>query len=108
MALDIINNIVEAESKAEEIIKNAGIEAASIKAQAEKKGVQIVADVVKESKERLNSAADAAVKESREAVNEILNQAEIDCGKIKGDAYRRKDETVKAVIGKVVGTYGNS
>ena len=37
MALDIIKNIVEAEAKADEMIKNAEAEAASLKAEAEKK-----------------------------------------------------------------------
>ena len=38
MALDIIKNIVEAEAKADEMVKNAEAEAASLKAEAEKKG----------------------------------------------------------------------
>ena len=37
MALDIIKDIVDAEARAEEMIKNAEAEAASLKAEAEKK-----------------------------------------------------------------------
>ena len=37
MALDIIKDIVEAETKADEMIKNAEVEAASLKAEAEKR-----------------------------------------------------------------------
>ena len=39
MALDIIKDIVDAEARAEEMIKNAEAEAASLKAEAEKKAL---------------------------------------------------------------------
>ena len=106
MALDIIKNIVEAEAKADEMIKNAEAEAASLK--AEKKGETILAEARLKLKAELNSAADTAVKESENAVAEIARQAEIDCGKVREAASLKKEEAVQAVIRKVVGTDGNS
>ena len=41
MALDIIKDIVEAEARADEMIKNAEAQAASLKSEAEKKGKKI-------------------------------------------------------------------
>ena len=99
MALDIIKNIVKAEAKAEEMVKNA---------EAEKKGETILAEARLKLKAELNSAADTAVKESENAVAEIARQAEIDCGKVREAASLKKEEAVQAVIRKVVGTDGNS
>lgn len=108
MALDIIKDIVEAEAKAEEMIKNAEAEAASLKAEAEKRSAAILAEARQKSKAELNAAADVAVGESRNAVAEIARQAELDCRKVKEAASLKKEEAIKAVIGKVVGTNGNS
>ena len=49
-----------------------------------------------------------AVSESSGAVAEIAEQAELDCRKVKEKASLKKEEAVKAVIGKVVGINGNS
>ena len=53
MALDIIKDIVEAEAKADEMIKNAEADAASLKSEAEKKGEAIIADALAASREAL-------------------------------------------------------
>jgi len=90
------------------MIKNAEAEAASLKAEAEKKGAAIIAEVRQKSKAELNAAADVAVSESSGAVAEIAEQAELDCRKVKEKASLKKEEAVKAVIGKVVGINGNS
>lgn len=108
MALDIIKDIVEAEAKADEMIKNAEAEAASLKAEAEKKGAAIIAEAKLKAKADLNEVTNVAVDESVDAVAKIAEQAELDCRNVKDAATLKKEEAVKAVIGKVVGTNGNS
>ena len=108
MALDIIKDIVEAEARADDMIKNAEADAASLKSEAEKKGEAIIADALQRSKTSLNEAAAAAVEESKAKTEEIAKQAELDCRKIKESAALKKEQAVNAVIGKVVGTNGNS
>ncbi len=48
-----------------------------------------------------------AVEESRKAIQQILQEADESCAKIAEQASQKKEEAVKAVIGKVVGTYGS-
>lgn len=108
MALDIIKDIVEAEAKADEMIKNAEADAASLKSEAEKKGEAIIADALAASREALKAVASTAEDASKDKADEIAKQAELDCRKIKESAALKKEEAVNAVIGKVVGTNGNS
>ena len=90
------------------MIKNAEVEAASLKAEAEKKGETILAEARLKLKAELNSAADTAVRESESAVAAISRQAELDCGKVREAASLKKEEAIQAVMRKVVGTDGNS
>lgn len=108
MALDIIKDIVEAEAKADDMIRNAEADAASLKSEAEKKGEAIIAEALQKSKAALNAVASAAIEESKDKANEIAGQAELDCRKVKESADAKKEEAINAVIGKVVGTNGNS
>ena len=52
-------------------------------------------------------AVEAAVEESREAILKITEEAEKTCSAIREQAALKKEEAVKAVIGKVVGEYGS-
>ena len=54
MALDIIKDIVEAEARADEMIKNAEAQAASLKSEADNKGLEIIAEAMIISKADLN------------------------------------------------------
>ena len=108
MALDIIKDIVNAEDKADEMIKNAEADAASLKSEAERKGEEIIAEARQKSKTALNDVSKAVIEESRDKAEEIARQAELDCKKVKESAAARMEQAVNAVIGKVVGTNGNS
>ena len=50
---------------------------------------------------------DLRVRKSRKAIQQILQEADESCAKIAEQASQKKEEAVKAVIGKVVGTYGS-
>ena len=56
----------------------------------------------------MNDVSKAAIEESRDKAEEIARQAELDCKKVKESAAARMEQAVNAVIGKVVGTNGNS
>ena len=108
MALDIIKDIVEAEARAEEMIKLAEVEATSLKTQAEQKGEVILSDSKQKFKEELSMVAKQSIKESEEAVNDIRMKVQIDCDKIKESASLKKDEAIEAIIRRVVRYNGNS
>ena len=88
MALDIIKDIVDAEARAEEMIKNAEAEAASLKAGQKKKALLYLPRQSRKARKSLNAAADAAVKESSQAVEKIAEQAELNCRKNQTRGFR--------------------
>ena len=108
MALDIIKDIVEAEARADEMIKNAEAQAASLKSEDKKKGEAIIAEAMQKSKADLNEISKTAIEESKAETDKIAKQAETDCGKVRQEASAKMDRAVEAVIGKVVGINGNS
>lgn len=108
MALDIIKDIVDAEARADEMIKNAETEASSLKAEAEKKGAAILADTKLKAKNELNAAAEAAIKESSQDVANIASQATLDCKKLTESASGKMEEAIATVMRKVVGINGDS
>lgn len=107
MALDIIKDIVDAEARADEMIRNAEAEAQSLKAEAEKKGTAILQEERLTAKKQLSAAGEEAIKQSGQALDSIAAQAQEDCKKIAEAASKKTEEAIAAVIGKVVGINGD-
>ena len=107
MAYEILKSIVEAEARAVEIKKQAVVQAEKMKADALKQQESLFDEVKLQGKTELQEAVEAAVEESREAILKINEEAEATCSGIREQAALKKEEAVKAVIGKVVGEYGS-
>lgn len=107
MAYEILKSIVEAEARAVEIKKQALVQAEKMKADALKQQESLFEEARKQGKQELQEALEAAVGESREAILKITKEAEDTCSRIREQAALKKEEAVKAVIGKVVGDYGS-
>lgn len=101
-----------------EKVREAETKAAQIKKSSEEAAAQIIADGKKESKilledadRRGNEAYKAAIA-SAEAKAEALYQEKIDaetaaCEQLKAAARENLSQAASAIVGKVVGTYGN-
>ena len=95
MAYEILKSIVEAEARAVEIKKQAVVQAEQMKADALKQQESLLEEAKLQGKKELQEAVEAAV------------EAEDTCSGIREQAALKKEEAVKAVIGKVVGDYGS-
>ena len=78
-----------------------------MKADALKQQESLLEETKMQGKQELQEALEAAVEESREAILKITEDAEKTCSAIREQAALKKEEAVKAVIGKVVGDYGS-
>ncbi|WP_458406759.1 hypothetical protein [Anaerotignum sp.] len=107
MAYEILKSIVEAEARAVEIKKQAVVQAEKMKADALKQQEALFEETKLQGKQELQEALEAAVEESRGAILKITKEAEETCSNIREQAALKKEEAVKAVIGKVVGDYGS-
>lgn len=108
MALEIIKNIAEAEQKGDNIKNDAIHEAERLKTEADAKCRQIFSDAHKEAKKAADKLIEQAIQSAQGDVENILSQADVKCDEIGEKALQNMSAAVEAVIGKVVGTYGNS
>lgn len=107
MAYEILKSIVEAEARAVEIKKQAVVQAEQMKAEALKQQESLLEEVKLQGKKEQQEVVAAAIEESHEAIRKITKEAEETCSGIREQAALKKEEAVKAVIGKVVGDYGS-
>lgn len=108
MASEVFREIIEAETEAENLRKDALIKSKEIIRDAEEKD-RIELDTAAKKAQGIASAVikekeDEAVKQA----NAILQSAEEECRKIKSVPEEKIDEAVNLVIGRIVNPYGNS
>ena len=94
MAFEVMKEILEAEKRAEEILKQAAVEKETIKVEAMNKSNEMIADAKKMAK---------AITESQPKKDNILAEATKCCQEIKETAQTRLEQAADAVIRKVVG-----
>ena len=101
-----------------EKVREAEIQAAQIRKESEEAAAQIIADGKKESKilledaDRRGNEVYKATIASAEVKAEALYQEKIDaetaaCEQLKTAARENLSQAASAIVGKVVGTYGN-
>ena len=98
-----MKEILEAEQRAEEILKQASVENETMKAQATQKSNIILSEAKKEAKKASEQKIAKAIAESQSTKDEILAQAAEYCQQIQNTAQERLEKAAQAVIGKVVG-----
>lgn len=108
MAFDVIKNIVEAETQAEQIKLSALQKVAAIKTEAAQKAEEIIKNAALKAKTDKEETVRKAVEECQSDVQGIIKEAEAKCAQTASVAGSRKDMAVKAVMRKVVGVNGDS
>ena len=101
MSLEAITKIREVESSMEQSKAEARSQVQKLAADAEREGRALLEQGRKEAA----AAADAAMKKAEQAAalrDQILDQAEKDCKKLKADASARMDKAAQAILGRVV------
>lgn len=107
MAYEILRSIVETETHAKQIKKQAADQAEGLQTEAHQKGKALFAEAQAEGKENLQRLTEEAVAESRVEVDKIEAKTQNACSELAKHAAEKKDEAVRAVIRKVVGTDGD-
>lgn len=107
MAYEILKSIVETEAHAAEIKQQAAEDAAQKKADALKQRDILLEQMKRQGQEEMRQAIQASAADGKQAVQQILQEAEDTCATIREQASRKKEDAVKAVIRKVVGEYGS-
>lgn len=107
MALEVMKRIMEAEQKADALKAQAIERADAIRAEARARSDELLSGVKRNAKAQEEQKIAAAVTGSQKEVDAILAQADETCKQIRQAAAQKKDEAVTAIIGKVVGNYGN-
>ena len=103
MAFEIMKEILEAEQRAEEILKQASVERETMRTEAVQKSNAILSEAKKEAKKASQQKIEKAIADSQPIKAEILAQAAEHCQQIQTDAQSRLETAVQAVVGKVVG-----
>ena len=102
MSLEAIAKIRAAEESTEQSKAAAKAQAQRLAADAEREGRALL----EQGKEKAAAAAAAAMRQAEEQAaalrDQILDQAEKDCKKLKADASARMDKAAQAILGRVV------
>lgn len=107
MAYEILKSIVETEAQAAEIKRQAAEAAEQQKADALKQRDALLEQTKRRGQEEMRQAVQASEADGRQAVQQILQEAEKACAAIRAQASQKKEDAVEAVIRKVVGEYGS-
>ena len=103
MAFEVMKEILEAEKRAEEILKQASAEKDTMKAETINKSNNMIEDAKKLAKQASEQKIAKAIAESQPKKDEILAEATKRCEEIKETAQTRLEQAADAVIRKVVG-----
>lgn len=103
VAFEIMKEILQAEQRAEDILKQASVEKETMKAEAIEKSKNIIADAQKMAKQASEQKIAKAIAESQPKKDKILAEATKCCEEIKETATTRLEQAADAVIRKVVG-----
>lgn len=103
VAFEIMKEILEAEQRAEEILKQASVEKETMKAEAAEKSSIMIADAQRTAKQTSKEKIEKAIADSQPKKDKILAEATKCCEEIKETAQTRLEQATDAVIRKVVG-----
>lgn len=107
LALQTLQELKEIEKKAGEIKEKAYREAEAIIREAERKGENIMASTLEETREKIRKQKKEAEKKAAWRKSEILKESETHIKKIKEQAGQKRDQACQFLLKKVVGHYGS-
>lgn len=108
MALEAINEIREAEKKAEEMISNAKQKAKEIVQDATKEADIKYDEIISNAKAKANDLLHAALEEGNSKAKPILEVGEKDIEAIRNMSQEVKDNAINIVVERIVKIHGNS
>ena len=108
MSIEKMKQISQAEAEAVRIRTEAAAEAKRTLDAGRKEDLAVVEKARAEAEEAYRAAMARAEAEAAGAYEAHLKSVEQECGAMQALAQGHKEEAVKVIIGKVVGTSGNS
>jgi V/A-type H+-transporting ATPase subunit G/H len=108
MSIAGIEKVRAAETEADEMRKSAEDEAAQIIASGKKEARAILDEAEGAGSGEYKAVMAEAEEEAARLYQERIDREQAACEKIRADARRNMDAAVDLIVGKVVGTYGNS
>ena len=108
MALEAINEIKEAEKKAETIISDAKQNAKEIVSNATKEADIKYDEIVSNAKTKANNLLKAALEEGNSNAEPILKMGEKEIEAIRHMSQDLKDNAINIVVERIVKIHGNS
>ena len=108
MSIAGIEKIRQAEDSAAAIRKSAEDEAGAIAEAAKKESRDILEEARRQADEDYKAAMDRAGSQADEFYESRISSEKDACAEIRKAAGKRLEEAADLIVGKVVGTYGNS
>ena len=108
MALEAINEIKEAEKKAEKIISEANQDAKEIISNATKEAEIKYNDIISEAKTKANDLLSAALEEGNSNAEPLLKSVAKEIEAIHNMSQDLKDNAINIVVERIVKIHGNS
>ena len=108
MALEAINEIKEAEKKADAIISDAKQNAKEIVNNATKEADIKYDEIVSDAKTKANNLLSAALEEGNSNAEPILERGEKEIEAIRNMSQDLKDNAINIVVERIVKIHGNS
>lgn len=102
MAIEIIENIIDAEKEADKIVREAKKQANLIIEQAAKNAELIVQEACDSVLEEINSSKALAEKDVWTDVKKINAQADIECEELEKNVRQKKGAAIEAVLKGVI------
>lgn len=108
MSIAGIEKVREAESAADKMRKSADDEAAQIVADGKKEAKALLDQAEKDAESEYKAMIAKAEEEAGKIYQVKIDAEQQACEKIKSAAEAKKSSVVDTIVGKVVGSYGNS
>ncbi len=108
MVNDVINSIIEAEKKAEEILHEAGNKSKEILAYSDSERLDIFRAAKEKTKSAVKDILEAGEKEASEAAAEIIEKGKADAEKLIKSGSSGSAEAKEYIVRRIFSKYGNS
>lgn len=107
MSIDIIRSIKQAESEAEQIIRQSAVQARQIAAEAQEQSYKLVEQSEVEAEEQSKKIINEAEKSVQEETGKIMEKVLRECADIKEQARGKIQDAVDMILGRIVRFHGN-
>lgn len=108
MSIENMKRISQAEAEAVKIRKDAETEAKRTLDAGRKEAAALAEEASRKADEAYRSVMADAEAKARDAYEQHLKTVEKECEEMRASAQGHKEEAIRVIMGKVVGTSGNS